>query len=95
MNEVKDLELTYNKCVAQGYLQEPEDVDIEEAKSLLKNAEFDNKSLKEITPLIEKNKNYGMLWTNHYEIIRQLVAGILLLEKVKSENHQCRNHSVV
>ena len=89
MNQVKELDDVYNQCVAEGNLQEPEEIDIEQAKSLLDIAEFDLKSLKDTTPILEKNKNFGMIWSSRYEIIRQLVQGILLLEKVNSGNHQC------
>lgn len=86
---MKDLDNVYNQCVAEGKLQEAEEIDIEKAKSLLDNAELDLKSSKDITPLLEKNKNFGMIWSTRYEIIRQLVQGILLFEKIKSGNHQC------
>lgn len=89
MKEIKDLDKVYNQCVADGNLQEPEEVDIEKAKSLLDMVEFDLKSLKEITLILEKNKNFGMIWSSRYEIIRQLVQGILLLERITSRNHQC------
>ena len=71
MNTIKKLDDVYNQCVAEGHLQEPEEIDIERAKSLLAIA------------------NFGMIWSSRYEIIRQLVQGILLLEKIKSGNHQC------
>jgi len=89
MKEVKDLEKVYNQCVAEGYLQEPEDVDIEKAKSLLDNVAQDLDTLKDTTPIMERKKNFNLIWSSRYEIIRQLVQGILLLEKVNSENHQC------
>ena len=89
MNQVKELDDVYNQCVAEGNLQEPEEIDIEQAKSLLDIAEFDLKSLKDTTPILEKNKNFGMIWSGRYNIIRQLVQSILLLEKINSGNHQC------
>jgi hypothetical protein len=89
MKEIKDLNKVYDTCIAEGYLQEPEEIDIEKAKSLLDMAELDLKSIKDITPILEKNKNFGMIWTSRYETIRQLVQAILLLEKISSENHQC------
>ena len=61
----------------------------EKAKTLLENAELDIDSLKDATALFEKKNNFGLLWSNHYEIIRQLVAGILLFEKTISNNHKC------
>lgn len=39
--------------------------------------------------VLDKKNNFGLLWSNHYEIIRQLVAGILLFEKIISDNHKC------
>ncbi|MBL7054793.1 hypothetical protein ISS05_03475 [Candidatus Woesearchaeota archaeon] len=89
MSKLKNLDEVYNQCVAEGNLQEPEEIDIEKVKSLLDNAELDLKSIKDITTILEKNKNFGKIWSDRYEIIRQLVQGILLLEKVSSNNHQC------
>ena len=89
MNKIKNLDEVYSQCVAEGNLQEPEEIDIEKAKSLLDNAEQDLSTLKDTIPIIEKKKNFGMIWSSRYEIIRQLVQGILLLEKVSSGNHQC------
>jgi len=89
MSKVKNLDEVYNQCVAEGNLQEPEDVDIEKAKSLLDNAELDLKSVKDTSSILEKNRNFGKIWSDRYEIIRQLVQGILILDKINSNNHQC------
>lgn len=89
MSKVKNLDEVYNQCVAEGNLQEPEEIDIEKAKSLLDNTELDLKSIKDVTAVLEKNKNFGKIWSDRYQIIRQLVQGILILEKANSNNHQC------
>ena len=36
MSKIKNLDEVYSQCIADGSLQEPEDVDIEKAKSYLK-----------------------------------------------------------
>ena len=46
-------------------------------------------TLKETIPIMEKKKNYNLIWKCQYETIRQAVQGILILEKIQSENHQC------
>ena len=89
MKEAKDLKKVYNQCVAEGNLQEPEEIDIEKVKSLLDNAEQDLDTLKDTVPIMEKKKNFSLIWKSQYEILRQLVQGILLLEKIRSKNHQC------
>jgi len=89
LTKIKELERIYSTCVAEGFLQEPEEADAERAKSLLENAVRDLDTLKETIPLMERKKNFSMIWSQNYEIIRQLVQGILLLEKITSENHQC------
>jgi len=89
MNKVKSLDEVYNQCVAEGNLQEPEEIDLEKAKSLLDNVEQDIDTLKDTIPVMEKKKNFSLIWSSQYEIIRQLVQSILLLEKVNSNNHQC------
>ena len=87
--KIKVLDKVYNQCVIEGLLQKPEQIDNEKAKSLLDIVEQDLDTLKDIIPIMEKKKNFGMIWKNQYEIVRQLVQGILIFEKVKSENHQC------
>ena len=86
---IEYLKIAYDKCVNTGSIRKANDVDSEKAKTLLENAELDIDSLKDATTLFEKKNNFGFLWSNHYEIIRQLVAGILLFEKVISDNHKC------
>ena len=83
------LKIAYDKCVDSGSIKKANEVDSEKAKTLLENAELDIDSFKDATALFEKKNNFGLLWSNHYEIIRQLVAGILLFEKVISDNHKC------
>lgn len=87
--KIQDLKTEYDKCVNSGFIKKANEVDSEKAKTLLENAELDIDSLKDTTALFEKKGNYGFLWSNHYEIIRQLVAGILLFEKIISDNHKC------
>ena len=87
--KIKDLDTVYNQCVVQGSLQEPEEIDFERAKSLLDIVGQDIDTLKEIMPLMEKKNNYSIIWSNKYEIIRKLVQGILILEKIRSVNYQC------
>lgn len=87
--KIEYLKIAYDKCVDSGSIKKANEVDSEKAKTLLENAELDIDSFKDATALFEKKGNYGFLWSNHYEIIRQLVAGILLFEKVISDNHKC------
>jgi hypothetical protein len=62
MTVIRDLDEVYEQCVADGTLQEPEDVDVERAKTLLENAELDYTSFKEFVPVIEKKGNFGLIW---------------------------------
>lgn len=87
--KIGDLKIAYDKCVDSGLLKKANEIDSEKAKTLLENAELDIDSLTDATTLFEKKNNFGLLWSNHYEIIRQLVAGILLFEKIISDNHTC------
>lgn len=87
--KAEDLKIAYDKCIDTGSLKKSNEVEIEKAITLLKNAELDIDSLKDAVTLFEKKNNFGFLWANHYEIIRQLVAGILLFEKIISDNHKC------
>jgi len=87
--KIENLKTAYDQCVDTGSLKKSNEVGIEKAKTLLENAELDIDSLKDAVALFEKKNNFGFLWANHYEIVRQLVAGILLFEKIISDNHKC------
>jgi len=89
MTKIKELDEVYDSCIADGYLYNLKEADPERAKTLLENAEHDIDTLKEVIPIMEKMKNYNLIWSSRYEIIRQLIDGILLMEKIKSDNHQC------
>ncbi len=86
---IKALEDVHRRCVEEGFLQESEEIGFERAKSLLDIAEQDLDTLNETIPIMERKGNFSLIWKSEYEIIRQLVQGILLLEKIRSENHQC------
>ena len=89
MTRIKELNNVYDQCISGGIIQHAKEPDPEKAKTLIENAEIDLETLKEAEPIFEKKKNYGLIWSSRYEIIRQLVDGILIMEKIKSENHQC------
>lgn len=89
MTKIKNLEEVYDSCIADGFLYNLKEADPEKAKTLLENAEHDVGTLKETVPIMERMKNYNLIWSSRYEIIRQLIDGILLMEKIKSDNHQC------
>lgn len=67
MKHIKDLDKVYNQCVAEGNLQEPEEIDFEKAKSLLDNVKQDMDTLKDTIPIMEKKKNVSMIWSSQYE----------------------------
>ncbi|NOZ80789.1 MAG: hypothetical protein GXP63_03890 [DPANN group archaeon] len=86
---IKDLVAVYDSCVADGHLYNMKEADAERATTLLEIAEQDSSTLAETSPIMEKMKNFSLLWSSRYEVIRKLVDGILLLEMIKSDNHQC------
>jgi hypothetical protein len=89
MARTKTLDETYHSCMGKEHIIFLNEADQERALTLMLNAVKDIESLKEITPLLERGKNHGLAWCLRYETIRQLVEGILLMEQVQSENHQC------
>ncbi len=89
MTKIKRLDDVYNACVADGLLYNMKEVDSEKAKTLLESAKQDMDTLKETIPIMEKKKNFSLIWKSSYEIIRQLIDAILIMEKIKSDNHQC------
>ncbi len=89
MTKIKGLGEVYDSCVADGFLYNMKEADSEKAKTLLENAEQDIDTLKYTIPIMEKKKNFSMMWSSRYEIVRQLIDGILLMERIRSDNHQC------
>ena len=87
--KIEELDRAYKQCIVLGSIKRANEVDIERAKTLLEIAEIDLDSLNDAASLFEKKNNFSFLWANYYEIVRQLVSGILLFEKIISDNHKC------
>ncbi|MFH1073059.1 MAG: hypothetical protein V1743_06540 [Nanoarchaeota archaeon] len=92
MNETKDLERTYDSCIAEGFIRFRKDVDKELAKSLLESAQdgIERLNMKELN-YEKKTKNYSVLFTEHYDILRKLIDAAILFDKATTANHQCSN----
>jgi hypothetical protein len=86
---IKSLDAVYRECIVEGIIQYSKEAGFGKAKTLLEIAEKDIETLRSIEPIFEEKQNFSLAWSSRYEVIRQLVDAILLLEKVKSENHQC------
>ncbi len=89
MKRIKPLDEVYKQCVKQGLLISKKEANYDKAKTLQGLAKFNYESSLKITLILENSKNYGMLWSINYEIIRQLVQGLLVFDNIKSRNHQC------
>ncbi|MCB9358346.1 hypothetical protein H6503_00285 [Candidatus Woesearchaeota archaeon] len=87
--KLRNIDAVYEKCIIDGSIQELEESDVEKAKTMLKLSKRDYVSFHKIQKIIAEDRNYSFLWKDLYEIIHQIVQGIFLLEKVKSNNHQC------
>lgn len=85
---IGDLEITYDRCMAEGIIRKKEKVDIELAKSLLVSSKEEINAFREFKKSV---KYYSILFRMKYEILRKLIAAYLLFERAKINNHQCMN----
>ena len=92
MTQIKDLNETYDKCRAAGFIQFQKDIDIDLAKSLLQSALDGVERSKSSEGAYEKKtRNYSFVFTEKYDILRKLLDTLLLLGKAKTGKHQCSN----
>ena len=92
MTQIKDLDETYDKCQAEGFIQFQKDIDIDLAKSLLQSALDGVERSKSSEGAYEKKtRNYSFVFTEKYDILRKLLDTLLLLGKAKTGKHQCSN----
>ena len=87
--DIKELDEVYDSCLAKGHIYYLVEADFERVKTMLWIVELDIAANESVSHAVEKMRNYSLLWKSRYDVIRQLVDAILLLEKVKSNNHQC------
>ncbi len=83
----KTLEETYDKCIAEGSIIPLLKIDHEKIRFLLKKSLEDLESIKEASK--SKKLSYDFLLKAHYETMHFLASCVLLLDKVKSLNHEC------
>jgi hypothetical protein len=79
--------MNFKDCINEGKLVETGDKDIDKVKEMLKLV----KHKYEFWNLVKNNsKEYPTLFIEgYYEIIKELVVAILLLDGWKSSNHDC------
>lgn len=92
MNEIDDLEPTYNKCQADGAIKFKKKIDDELIKSIYNSALEGQERIRISEHSYEKKSgNYAFLFTEQYDILRKLIDAFLLCNKVNCNNHQCGN----
>ena len=92
MTQIKELNETYDKCQAEGFIQFQKDIDIDLAQSLLQSALDGVEHSKSSEGAYEKKtRNYSFVFTEKYDILRKLLDALLLFDKAKTGKHQCGN----
>jgi hypothetical protein len=88
---IDNLEETYDVCISNGNIKE-KTIDIELIKSLKivaeKGIEFINKKSKDIP---KDSTDWTFVFRDYYEALRGLLEAYILLEGIRSDNHQCLN----
>jgi hypothetical protein len=83
----KTLEVKYDECIANGNIIPLQKIDKEKILSLINKTTKDLETIKEIS----KNKDISpeFIYKANYEAIHFLATCVLLLDRVKSLNHEC------
>ncbi|MBU1202125.1 MAG: hypothetical protein KJ583_06310 [Nanoarchaeota archaeon] len=86
MPKTLTLDEAYENCNSQGMFLPQQEVGIPRAKTMLLIAEEDLKTIQDIK---EKKNRINTLYKLTYDVIHTLAEAFLLIDKVKSQNHQC------
>jgi len=75
----------YSQCNAKGNFIPKKELDINKIKSMVKIAQEDLETARELKPKLRWNTIYKL----SYDALHQLTEAFILFEKIKSLNHQC------
>lgn len=90
--DIDNLEDTFDSCVIKGLIKEKHEIDYELIKSLKKIAVSGINFIKEKSKDISKSsKDWTFVFRDYYESLRCLIEAYLLFDKIKVDNHQCKN----
>ena len=81
------LDQTYDQCISGGNIILQDFIDDNRINSMIKIATDDLESAKSL--IKNKDPRWGSIYKLYYDVIHQLAETLLLLDKVKSQNHQC------
>src|SRR3989344_6369220 len=81
------LDQTYDQCISGGNIILQDFIDDNRINSMIKIATDDLESAKSL--IKNKDPRWGSIYKLYYDVIHQLAEALLLLDKVKSQNHQC------
>lgn len=79
--------MNFDECISRRLLTDTGEIDVDKAKGLLFLAEHKKTFWEKIK---KESKEFPTLFLEgHYEIIKELVVAILVLDGWKSDNHDC------
>jgi len=85
MQESKELEDVYDRCIASGYLS---DCDVINVGKISKNVLLSEEFLASARDAIKK-KLWNAGYNSFYDALHLLIEAFLIFDKTKSYNHQC------
>ena len=90
MRKPKTLEEVYDSCLAEGFIEEMREVNVDRVKSLTENAETGISTAQIVIKAISKQaKEWMSVYIGYYEALRMYAESLLAFDKVRTTNHQC------
>jgi len=87
---MKEMDIAYNECQANGKFIPTETIDKELAESLYNQAKADWVETLEFEKIREKKTtNYPKLFSNRYDVMRMLIHVLAIYDKIKPGDHKC------
>ncbi len=87
--KIEDIKIVYEKC-KDGKIVFSEQVDIELAESLMKQAQREWKEIIEMEKAREdKTENFSLIFCNRYDVMRKLIHSLAIFDKLKPSDHKC------
>ncbi|MFH0798354.1 MAG: hypothetical protein V1906_03010 [Candidatus Woesearchaeota archaeon] len=90
MPRLKTLDEAYCGCEASGHFKISDDVSREQIETMMRISGIFLESAQDLMKgLDRKNPKWSVVYTLHYDAIRELVEIIAMLDNRKIANHQC------
>ena len=90
MPKQKTLEEAYCDCEAEGYISSLEIIDVKKIESIITLTQTIYDTAQDVKKNLDsKSPRWSVVYTLHYDAVREVVDALIRFDKKKIANHQC------